>query len=118
MTSHSNHEVPAVLVMCLQEDCLLFFLKCCSACERDGAHNMPLNHSAQTTAAHNNPEPFFLFFYFLIVMVSAGPGLNDVGEYFSWLVSSFHWSHFGQYKECLEMWTNSGLCWRVCGNNN
>lgn len=66
-------------------------LKHCSACECDGAHNMPLNHGVQTTTVHNNPEPFILFHcsYFLIFMVSARPGQNYVWEYLSWLVLAF-----------------------------
>lgn len=83
----SNREVPAVLAMCLQED-LSDFLWNAAQPECDGTHEMPLNHSAQTAAVHDNPEPFFLFhcFYFLIFMVSARPGQNDVAEYPSSLV--------------------------------
>lgn len=90
MTSHSdtgvyNHEVPSDV----SARGLFYFLKRCSACECDGTHKIPLNHSAQTTpSVHNSPEPFFLFncSYFLIFIVSATPGQNDVVEYPSLLV--------------------------------
>lgn len=54
MASHSDLEVPAVVVMYLQEDCL--FVETLLS-----AHDMPLDHGAQTTAVHDTPEPVFLF---------------------------------------------------------
>lgn len=91
MTSHSdtgvyNPEVPTDVSARGLSD---FIFKCCSACECDATHKIPLNHRAPTTpSAHNSHEPFFLFHcsYFLIVTVSATPGQNYVVEYPSLLV--------------------------------
>lgn len=91
--------VSAFLVMFLQEDYVILW-NAAQARERDSPHNMPLNHSAQTTAVPNNPEPFFLF-----LLLSHLHGFSQTWAKWCWRI---HWGHFGPYrvpKNVEQHWT-------------
>lgn len=121
--------VPAVLVMCLQEEYLILFFIFFLTLLSLWAWWYPQNATKPQCSDHSSTQQFWAILSVPLLSLSHCHGFSQTWAKWCCRIPfiacfSLNWNHCRQYKECLKMWTNTGLCLNhysiqyVCANKN